>query len=138
LLKRTPEGSKNLLGKNLDIEGRAELFPPTSIGDNVSIRNNCKIGPNVVIGDNVYIGKNTNIKNALIYGETYISDDVQIEDAIISNDCNIESDVTLKGNGRNLVILSSFVRVNEGVTLKSPDNDCISVCHHEVVKRDLK
>lgn len=138
LLKKKPKDTKNLLGEGLDIEGRAELFPPTSIGDNVSIRNNCKIGPNVIIGDNVYIGKNSEIQNALIYGETYISDNVTIEDAIISNDCQIKKNVVVKGNGQNLVILSSYVRVNEGLTLKAPQDNNISVCHHEVVKENMK
>ncbi|MGV9171614.1 MAG: sugar phosphate nucleotidyltransferase [Promethearchaeia archaeon] len=138
LLRKKEQSTKNLIGEGLHIEGMAEIFPPTSIGNNVTIRNNCKIGPNVVIGDNVYIGANTEIRDAIIYSESYISQNVKIENAIISNNCQVDENVELTGNGRNLVILASHVRVRKNLQLIAPDNDSISVCHHEIVKESMK
>ncbi|MFO8018652.1 MAG: NDP-sugar synthase [Promethearchaeia archaeon] len=138
LLNERAERTKNLIGGGLEIEGRAEIFPPSSIGDNVTIRNNCKIGPNVVIGDNVYIGANTEIKDAIIYSESYITNNVKIENAIVSDGCEINDNTILRGNGRNLVILASYVKVNKGLKLIAPSNNSISVCHHEVVRQDIK
>ena len=125
---------KNLIDDNLDIEGKALIYPPVAIGENVVIRKNCKIGPNVIIGNNVYIDSNTEIKDSLIYNEAYINKNVKIENAIISDNCVIHDRVELKGNGQNLIILASYVEILEKIKLIAPSSSSITVCHHEIVR----
>ncbi len=137
ILKNLKEKRENLIDDSLDIEGKALIYPPVTIGENVIIKNNCQIGPNVVIGDNVYVGANSEIKDTLIYNEAYISDNVQIEKAIIADNCLIREGVQLKGNNKNLVILSSYVEVLENLSLIAPSNNSLAVCHHDVVRLDL-
>ncbi|MFW9819337.1 MAG: sugar phosphate nucleotidyltransferase [Candidatus Thorarchaeota archaeon] len=137
LLKNLKEKKENLIDENLDIEGKALIYPPVTIGKDVVIRKNCQIGPNVIIGDNTYIGANTEIKDTLIYNKTYISEDVKCNRAIISDNCLIHKGVYLKGNDQNLVILSSFVEVMDNVKLIAPSNTSLTVCNHEVVRMDV-
>jgi NDP-sugar pyrophosphorylase family protein len=127
---------KNLIDDNLDIEGKALIYPPVTIGKNVTIRSNCEIGPNVIIGDDVYIGENTKIKETLIYNETYISKNVIIDKAIISDNCSIRDGVKLKGKDQNLVILASYVEVLKNVSLSASSNSSLTVCHHEIVRQN--
>jgi len=137
LLKDLKGKRKNLIDESIKVKGKVEIIPPCTIGENVVIRNNCKIGPNVIIGDNVYIDENSEIKEALIYNETYISKNVKIARSIISDNCNIEENVEIKGNESNLVILASFVEVLKNIKLISHKNYPITVCHHEVVKESI-
>lgn len=137
ILKNLKEKRENLIDDSLDIEGKALIYPPVTIGENVIIKNNCQIGPNVVIGDNVYVGANSEIKDTVIYNEAYISNNVKIEKAIISDNCLIHDGVQLKGNNQNLVILSSYVEVLENLSLIAPSNNSLTVCHHDVVRMNL-
>lgn len=136
ILKGIDELPKNLIDDNFDIEGKALIYPPVTIGKNVTIRSNCEIGPNVIVGNNVYIGENTKIKETLIYNETYISKNVNIDKAIISDNCFIHNGVILKGKDKSLVILASYVEVLENVNLNAPSNKSLTVCHHETVRKD--
>ena len=129
---------KNLIDDNLDIDGKALIYPPVTIGENVTIRSNCEIGPNVIIGNNVYIGENKNIKETLIYNEAYISKNVNIVKAIIADNCLIHDGVELKGKDQNLVILASYVEVSENVRLNAPTNNSLTICHHENVRQDFE
>jgi len=137
ILSNLKEKKDNLIEQSLDIEGKALIFPPVTIGENVVIRKNCRIGPNAIIGDNVYIGANTEIKDTLIYNEVYISENVKCENAIIADNCRIHDRVQLTGNDQNLVILSSFVEVLDNVKLIAPSTSSLTVCHHEVVRLDV-
>ncbi|MHA1987678.1 MAG: sugar phosphate nucleotidyltransferase [Promethearchaeota archaeon] len=136
-LSRMEKSKKNLISDSLDIEGKALIYPPVSIGENVTIRSNCEIGPNVIIGDNVYVGENSKIRETLIYSEAYISKNVKIDKAIISDNCLINDGVELQGNNQNLVILASYVEVLEDVNLKAPLNSSITICHHETVRKEF-
>ncbi|MFX1552212.1 MAG: sugar phosphate nucleotidyltransferase [Promethearchaeota archaeon] len=127
---------ENLIDEYLDIEGKTLIYPPVTVGKDVVIRKNCRIGPNVIIGDNVYIGANTEIKDTLIYNESYISKNIKCEKAIIADNCHLHNGVHLIGNDQNLVILSSFVEVLENVKLIAPPNSSLTVCHHDVVRQD--
>jgi len=138
LLKNQQSKNENLIGKNLDVEGKVLIKPPVAIGENVVIRKNCQIGPNTIIGNNVYIGANTEIKDTLIYNETYISENVKCERAIIADNCLLHDGVQLIGNNENLVILSSFVEVLDNVRLIAPSESSLSVCHHDVVRLNVE
>ena len=129
---------KNLVDYSANIHPTTEIHPPCTIGENVVIHGDCKIGPNVVIGDNVLIENKVELSNCLIYNEVYISNNVKIENAIIADNCNIRENGIMKGNNENLVILSSFVEVLNDLKLIAPNTISLSVCHHEVVKEDMK
>ncbi|MHA1803829.1 MAG: sugar phosphate nucleotidyltransferase [Promethearchaeota archaeon] len=128
----------NLIDNSLNVEGKVIIYPPCAIGENVIIRKNCIIGPNVIIGDNVYIDSGTEIKDTLIYNETFISKNVKIERSIISNDCHVKNGVILKGNKKGLVILASNVEIKENLRLINKSRDDITVCHHEVIKENIE
>ncbi|MFX1377952.1 MAG: sugar phosphate nucleotidyltransferase [Promethearchaeota archaeon] len=137
ILNNLKEKKDNLIQENLDIEGKAMIYPPVAIGKDVVIRKNCSIGPNVVIGDNVYIGENTEIKDTVVYNKAYFSKNIRCERAIISDNCLIHDGVQLKGKNQNLIILSSFVEVLDNVKLIAPSNSSVTVCHHDVVRLDV-
>ena len=138
ILENSKDRKKNLIDDTLEIDGKAFIYPPVAIGENVIIQENCKIGPNVIIGDNVYIDKNTQIKETLVYREAYISKNVKIEKAIISDNCLIQDGVELRGKNQNLVILASHVKVTENLKLVAPSNGSITVCHHEIVRESIE
>jgi len=137
ILRGLESSTKNLIGDNLDVEGKVIFHPPVTIGENVTIRSNCEIGPNVIIGNNVYIGENTKITETLIYNDAYISKDVNIDKTIVSDNCLIQDGVELKGKDRNLVILASYVEVSKNVCLNAPSNSSLTICHHETVRQDF-
>jgi NDP-sugar pyrophosphorylase family protein len=137
ILQNLDEKEKNLIDDSIDIDGKAMIYPPVTIGKNVTIGRNCEIGPNVIVGDNVYLDDNTKIKESLIYDNSYISKDVNIERAIIADNCLIHNNVELKGNKDNLVILASYVEISENVDLIAPTNGSITICHHEIVRDDI-
>ncbi len=128
----------NLIDDSLNVEGKVTIFPPCAIGEQVVIRKNCSIGPNVIIGDNVYIDSGTNIKQSLIYNESYISRNVTIENSIISNNCHVKDNVILAGNKAGLILLASNVEVAKDIHLINKSTDCLTICHHEVVKEDVE
>lgn len=138
ILNNGNQDRKNLISESVDIEGKASIYPPITLGENVIIKKNCKIGPNVIIGDNVIIGSNTEIKDSLVYNEAYISKNVKLEKTIISDNCVIQDGAQLIGNNQNLVILSSYVQVNKNIHLIAPNNHSLSICHHEVVRESIK
>ena len=129
---------KNLIDDSVNIDPTTNIHSPCTIGKNVVIRKDCIIGPNVIIGDDVYIDKNTEIKNSLIYNESYISKNTSIKNAIISDNCLIEKNVRLTGDDQNLIILSSYVKVNNDIRLISKSHQPISICHHEIVKENIE
>jgi len=137
LLKNQKDKKENLIDESLDIEGKAIIYPPITIGENVVIKKNCKIGPNVIIGNDVYIGANAEIKETLIYNEAYISENTKCEKAIIADNCLLHDGVQLIGNNQNLVILSSFVEVLDNVKLIASFNSSLTVCHHDIVRLDV-
>lgn len=137
ILKNLKEEKENLIDDSLDIEGKALIYPPVTIGENVVVRKNCRIGPNVIIGDNVYVGENTEIKDTLVYNEAYISKNAKLEKTIIADNCLLHDDVQLIGNNDNLVILSSYVEVLDNVSLIAPYNNSLTVCHHDVVRLSI-
>ncbi|MHA1689518.1 MAG: sugar phosphate nucleotidyltransferase [Promethearchaeota archaeon] len=138
LLKNHNVKRDNIIDNSLKVEGKIIIYPPCAIGENVIIQKNCRIGPNVIIGDNVYIDSGTEIKETLIYNETYISKNVKIERSIISNDCHVRDGAILKGNEMGLVILASNVEIKENLRLINKSNECLTVCHHEVIKEDIE
>jgi len=138
LIKNLKGDVKNLIDDSTDIHPSTEIYHPCTIGENVVIRGNCKVGPNVIIGDNVFIDSHTELKECLIYNETYLSSNVKIENAIIADNCNIQENVILKGNSENLVILASYVEVMKNLKLIAPSTISLTVCHQEVVKESLK
>ncbi len=129
---------KNLIDESVEIDPSTKICSPCTIGENVVIRKDCSIGPNVIIGDNVFIDENTEIKNSLIYNESYFSKNVKISNAIISDNCMIEKNVEILGDTENLVILSSFVKVLKNIKLISKNHQPISYCHHEEVKENIE
>ena len=138
LIKNLEGNVKNLIDYSANIHPSTEIHAPCTIGENVVIHGDCKIGPNTVIGDNVLVENKAEISNCVIYNEVYISNNVKIENAIIADNCNIRENVVIKGNNENLVILAPFVEVLSNLKLIAPKTVSLSVCHHEVVKEDMK
>ncbi len=137
ILKQSDSNEENLIKESADIHPSAKINPPVCIGENVIINKDCIIGPNVVIGNDVYIEQNCEIKESLIYQESYFSQNSKIEKAILSDNCHIRKDVILKGIGKNLIILASYVEVENEIKLIAPSTHSITVCHHEKVKNNI-
>ena len=126
------------LMNNLKIDSSSKIQEPCAIGENVIIKRDCIIGPNAIIGDNVLIEENSKIQDTIIYNNCHISKNVNIEKTILSNDCYLDNNVTLKGIDENLIILSSHVKVSEGVKVINTKDNHFSTCHHEIVSESLE
>ena len=137
LIKDSKSNEENLIAETVQFEGNVTINPPVTIGEHVILRYGCKIGPNAVIGDNVYVEKNAEIKESVIYNETFIGENVKIEKSIVSDNCRIQDGAILKGNGESLVILASYVEVLKNVQLITPSEQHVTYCHHEVVRNSL-
>ena len=88
--------------------------------------------------NDVNIEANCCIKESLIYNNVNILENTEIEKAIIADNCYIKKNVILKGKENKPVILGSHVHVNENIKLISNLDNSTSICHHEVVKQDIK
>jgi len=137
LIQQSKDKKENLIAESVQFEGNITINPPVTIGEHAILRYGCKIGPNAVIGDNVYVERNAEIKDALIYNESFIGENSKVEKAIVSNNCRIHEGVVLKGNKEALVILASHVEVLKNVQLITSDDKHITYCHHEVVRNNL-
>ncbi|MBD3194137.1 MAG: NTP transferase domain-containing protein [Candidatus Lokiarchaeota archaeon] len=137
LLEESKNYSKKIIAQSADINQSVRINPPVMIGEKTIINESCEIGPNVIIGDNVYIEKGSKVRDSLIYKEVYISENTKINKAIISDNSLIRKGVEIRGNENNLVILSSYVQIQDNLKLICPSNTSITVCHHEVVKEDI-
>lgn len=137
LIQQSKDKKENIIAESVQFEGNILIKPPVTIGEHVILRYGCKIGPNAVIGDNVYIEKNAEIKEAVVFKESYIGENSKIEKAIVSNNCRIQEGVVLKGNEEALVILASYVEVLKDVQLITPDERHLTYCHHEVVRLSI-
>lgn len=138
LMKNLETDVKNLIDHSADIHPSSKIYSPCTIGENVVIHGDCNIGPNVIIGDNVFIDNNVELRDSLIYNDSYISSNVKIDKAIIADNCHIQENVTLKGNNENLVILASYVEVLKNLEILAPKTISLTVCHHEVLKESMK
>ena len=138
LMKNLETDVKNLVDHSADIHPSSKIYSPCTIGEKVVIRENSTIGPNVIIGDNVFIDNNVELRDCVIYKESYISSNVKIEKTIIADNCHIQKNVILKGNNENLVILASYVEVLKNLEILAPKTISLTVCHHEVIKESMK
>jgi NDP-sugar pyrophosphorylase family protein len=138
LIKNLETNGKNLIDPSADIHQSSKIYSPCTIGANVVIRGNSTIGPNVIIGDNVFIDNNVELRDSVIYNDSYISNNAKIEKAIIADNCQIQKNVVLRGNKENLVILASYVEVLENLEIIAPETISLTVCHHEVLRENLK
>ncbi|MBY9007799.1 MAG: NDP-sugar synthase [Candidatus Lokiarchaeota archaeon] len=137
IIDKRNNNEKNIIDKNVQINSNVKIDPPITIGKNVKIGKDSIIGPNVIIGENVEIGNHCKIKDSLIYKNVIISENSDILKSIIADHSIINKNTTLKGNKKNLVIISSYVQVNENIKIISPTNHSISICPHEIVKKDI-
>lgn len=137
ILKGKEGEEKNLIDETADVHPSVKINPPVTVGKNTVIKRNCTIGPNVVIGDNVLIEKDCSIKESLLYHEVYVSKNSTIKRAIISDNSLLKKNTLLQGNKKKLVILASYVQVNEGLQLIAPSERDLTVCHHEKIKENL-
>jgi len=138
ILRNLKVKRNNLIDNSVDIDASTDIIPPCTIGENSVIRKQCRIGPNVIIGDNVYIDSNSEIKQSLIYNESYISKNAKIVNAIISDNCYINDNVIMQGKGEDLVLLASYVEILKNIKLIAQPNRPISFCHHELVKESIE
>ncbi len=137
LIEETAGKEENIISSTVQFEGNAVITPPITIGEHVIIRYGCRLGPNVIIGDNSYIEKNVTIKNSVIHDKVFIGENSIVEKTIIADNCRLEENVELKGNDDALVILGSSVHVLKNIKLISPNEQHITHCHHEVVRRSI-
>ncbi len=138
ILKNNDISNNNLIESNANIDPSVKIKSPVNIGENVIIEQNCVIGPNAIIGHNVNIGVNCEIKETLIFNNVNISENTKIEKTIIADNCYVQKNAILKGKKDQPVILSSYVHINENIKLIASSDHPISICHHEVVKEDIK
>lgn len=138
LMNELVASQKLNLGNVKEIDNSTKIIEPCAFGEDVVIKRNCTIGPNCIIGDNVFIDENSIIQESIIFNDTYISKNVNIKKAILSNNCFLDNNVILKGIDENLIILSSHVKVSEGVRIINPKYNSFSTCHHETITENLE
>lgn len=71
------------LGKNIIDKKTTRYVKPILLGNNVQIQMNTLIGPNVVLGNNVIIDHSTQVRNSIIYDNSYIGSELEISNKIV-------------------------------------------------------
>ena len=74
------------IGKGSSLEG------PVLISSNCEIGKDCGIGPNVTLGSNTVVSNNSEVKDAVVFGESKISTGVRIQRCVMysSTEYNVE------------------------------------------------
>jgi NDP-sugar pyrophosphorylase family protein len=112
------------LGKNIIDKKSTEYIKPIVLGDSVQIQMNTVIGPNVILGDNVIIDHSTQLRNCIVYDNSYIGSDLEIEKKIVFKKRLIEPvsgemmqivDSFLVSDIRSNMIENSLMKVINGV-----------------------
>jgi UDP-N-acetylglucosamine diphosphorylase / glucose-1-phosphate thymidylyltransferase / UDP-N-acetylgalactosamine diphosphorylase / glucosamine-1-phosphate N-acetyltransferase / galactosamine-1-phosphate N-acetyltransferase len=110
---------------NVRIASGSRILPGTVIDGPVVIGPNCHIGPNAYIrgctsiGANCYVGNGAEIKNSIIYNNTYISRQCYVGDSIIATHVTLGAGTTTENHrhdGRHHVSVVNGEPVNTGRT----------------------
>ena len=75
-------GQKSFAGRDVKIPGTARVKPPVILGNNIQFGRGCHAGPNIIVGDSCIIDNGTTIRNSVIFGNTYIGQDLEINGKI--------------------------------------------------------
>jgi hypothetical protein len=73
------------ISRNVTLHPSARLKPPVYIGPNSRINNYASLGPNVVIGTNCIVDNKTMVRNAMVFGGSYIGEALEVNTAIVSH-----------------------------------------------------
>lgn len=110
---------------NVRIGTGTRILPGTVIEGPVVIGANCHIGPNAYlrgctsIGANCFVGNGAEIKNSIIYNNTYISRQCYVGDSIIATHVTLGAGTTTENHrhdGRHHVSMVNGEPVNTGRT----------------------
>lgn len=110
---------------NVRIANGTRILPGTVIDGPVVIGPNCHIGPNAYlrgctsIGANCFVGNGAEIKNSIIYNNTYISRQCYVGDSIIATHVTLGAGTTTENHrhdGRHHVSIVDGEPVNTGRT----------------------
>lgn len=82
-LKNYSKDTSILIGKDTIIHKNVKLIEPVIIDDEVKISQNSTIGPNVVIHKGVVVQENCEIKNSIIYEETFLTDGLSLDSKLV-------------------------------------------------------
>jgi len=107
------EIKESQLGKDVIIEGEAEIEDPTVIGEGVTIGEKSKIGPHVAIGENTTVGKGVRVENSIVFPGVVISDFTSIKGAIIGENATLGRWVKIEDR----CIVGGYAVIRDNVTL---------------------
>ena len=72
------EGKNSFVGRNVHIPGSAYVKPPVILGNGIQFGHRVYAGPGIIIGDNCIVDNKTTIRNAVVFGNTYIGRNLEI------------------------------------------------------------
>lgn len=108
---------------NVRIAGGSRILPGTVIDGPVVIGPNCQIGPNAYlrgctsVGANCFVGNGAEIKNSIIYNNTYISRQCYVGDSIIATHVTLGAGTTTENHrhdGRHHISMVNGEPINTG------------------------
>ena len=88
-LMRRIAGRSVIRAGRRDLRKQFGLVPPSIIGKELNIGGKAKLGPNVLVGNNVRIGARTKISGSILFDRVHIDGETSITGAIVGSDTSI-------------------------------------------------
>jgi mannose-1-phosphate guanylyltransferase len=118
------------LAESANIDERAQIINPTTVGEHVKVGARSKIGPHVSLSENVEVGENVHIRNSVVFPEAVISDSSSVEGAIIGEETFAGKEVRIEGN----CLIGDHVVIRDGVKLTKG----VTVCPYKEVTESVR
>ncbi len=83
------------VGRGVDIDPTARIYPPAIVGDNVRIKEEAQINELTVIGANSIIGREASLSRSIIWNNVFIGDRAELRGCVIGRHCNIREGTSI-------------------------------------------
>jgi len=92
----TRDEHKNDFGPNPQIDDRAEIIAPVSLGRNVKIKRGARVGPYTVLGDNTVVEEDAHVERSVLWDSVYIGPNVAVHSATVGSRAIIKKDSVIR------------------------------------------
>ena len=117
------------VGEGSNVDGSAEVLPPSSIGSNVEVGADSVIGPSTSVSDHVHIGRGCRIENSIIFPGATIGDYTSVRNAVIGENATLERWVKVESGS----LIGDYAVIADGVTITQG----VSICPSKRVEESI-
>lgn len=117
------------LGENCNVDEKAKILQPSSLGVGVTIGANSIIGPNTLVSDHVKIGQGCRIENSIIFPGVEVGDYSSVKNAIIGENAALERWVKIESGS----LIGDYSTITDGVTI----TEGVSICPSKIISESI-